>query len=56
MQGGIKAGEIAAALAAVTGGKGGGRPHFASFGVGDPAKLGAVRAQARTIVEGLLRR
>src|SRR5437867_568860 len=34
---GLKAGEIAGAIAAVSGGKGGGRPHFASAGGGDPA-------------------
>ena len=56
VQSGIKAGEIAAALAAVSGGKGGGRPHFASFGVGDPAKLGEVRTQAPAIVRRLLAR
>ncbi len=56
VQGGIKAGEIAAALAAVSGGKGGGRPHFASFGVGDPTKLGDVRTQAPAIVRRLLAR
>ncbi|HZI22027.1 MAG TPA: alanine--tRNA ligase [Gemmatimonadales bacterium] len=56
VQSGIKAGEIAAALAAVSGGKGGGRPHFASFGVGDPAKLGDVRTQAPAIVRRLLAR
>jgi alanyl-tRNA synthetase len=53
---GLKAGDIAAALAAVSGGKGGGRPHFASAGVGDVAKLGAARAQAGAIVQRLLAR
>jgi len=56
VQQGVKAGDIANAIAAVSGGKGGGRPHFASAGAGDPAKLGLARAQARAIVEGLLRR
>jgi len=56
VQQGVKAGEIANAIAAVSGGKGGGRPHFASAGAGDAAKLGLARAQARAIVEGLLRR
>ena len=56
VQQGIKAGDIANAIAAVSGGKGGGRPHFASAGAGDVAKLGLARAQARAIVEGLLRR
>jgi len=56
VQQGVKAGEIANAIAAVSGGKGGGRQHFASAGAGDAAKLGLARAQARAIVEGLLRR
>ena len=53
---GLKAGDIAAALAAVSGGKGGGRPHFASAGGGDAAKLGDARAQAAAIVKRLLAR
>jgi alanyl-tRNA synthetase len=53
---GVKAGDIAAAIAAVSGGKGGGRPHFASAGVGDPAKLPLARAQATAIVRKLLGR
>ncbi len=56
VQQGVKAGEIANAIAAVSGGKGGGRPHFASAGAGDVAKIGLARAQARDIVERLLRR
>src|SRR5207249_1076436 len=56
VQQGVKAAEIANAIAAVSGGKGGGRPHFASAGAGDAAKLGAARAQARPIVERLLAR
>jgi len=56
VQQGVKAGDIANAIVAVSGGKGGGRPHFASAGAGDPAKLGLARAQARAIVQGLLRR
>jgi len=53
---GVKAGEIASAIAAVGGGKGGGRPHFASAGAGDPAKLSEARAQAPAIVRGMLTR
>jgi alanyl-tRNA synthetase len=56
VQQGVKAGEIASAIAAVSGGKGGGRPHFASAGLGDAAKLGEARAQARSIVAGVLGR
>src|SRR5438445_220543 len=53
---GVKAGEIANAIAAVSGGKGGGRPHFASAGAGDAAKLGETRAQTAAIVKRLLAR
>jgi len=56
VQQGVKAGEIASAIAALSGGKGGGRPHFASAGLGDAAKVGEARAQARTIVAGVLGR
>ena len=54
MQQGVRAGEIASAIAAVSGGKGGGRPHFASAGAGDPAKLAEARAQVPAIVTRLL--
>jgi len=53
---GVKAGEIAGAIAAVSGGKGGGRPHFASAGAGDPAKLSLARSEAPAIVRRLLGR
>ncbi len=52
---GIKAGDIANAIAKATGGKGGGRPHFASAGVGDPAKLGEARARTPEIVRDFAR-
>jgi alanyl-tRNA synthetase len=51
---GIKAGEIANAIAKVSGGKGGGRPHFASAGAGDASKLPLARAQAAAIVRDIL--
>jgi alanyl-tRNA synthetase len=51
---GIKAGDVATRIAAVTGGKGGGRPHFASAGVGDPAKLRDARRETSGIVSALL--
>ena len=41
---GRKAGDLVNRIAALSGGKGGGRPHFASAGAGDPAKLPAARA------------
>jgi alanyl-tRNA synthetase len=53
---GVKAGDIANAIAATTGGKGGGRPHFASAGVGDPRKMGEARAQTPRIVREFLER
>jgi hypothetical protein len=40
----------------VTGGKGGGRPHFASAGAGAAAPLSAAREQAPRIVRELLAR
>ena len=52
---GVKAGEIVNELAASTGGKGGGRPHFASAGVGDATLLGATRAQTPAIVRRFLK-
>ncbi|HEY6807535.1 MAG TPA: alanine--tRNA ligase, partial [Gemmatimonadales bacterium] len=51
---GVQAGKIAGAIAAVSGGKGGGRPHFASAGAGDPAKLALARTRAPEIIRGLL--
>jgi alanyl-tRNA synthetase len=50
---GVKAGDIANAIASTTGGKGGGRPHFASAGVGDATKLGEARARTPEIVREL---
>jgi len=52
---GVKAGDIANAIASTTGGKGGGRPHFASAGVGDLAKLGEARARTLEIVRDFAR-
>src|SRR6266850_5899514 len=53
---GVKAGAIAHAIASTTGGKGGGRPHLASAGVGDTAKLRDAREQTPRIVRELLKR
>ena len=52
---GVKAGEIVNELAASTGGKGGGRSHFASAGVGDATLLSATRAQTPAIVRRFLK-
>ncbi len=51
---GVKAGDLVARIAAVSGGKGGGRPHFASGGLGDPAKLGETRTKTPEIVRAAL--
>ncbi len=51
---GVKAGDLVARIAALSGGKGGGRPHFASGGLGDPAKLGETRAKTPDIVRAAL--
>jgi alanyl-tRNA synthetase len=51
---GLKAGDVANAIAAVSGGKGGGRPHFASAGAGDPTKLALARERVPGIVKELL--
>jgi alanyl-tRNA synthetase len=53
---GLKAGDIVNAIAATVGGKGGGRPHFASAGVGDAAQLGATQAQTPSIVQRFIKR
>jgi len=53
---GLQAGEIANALAILTGGKGGGKPHFASAGVGDPERLSLAKEQTGAIVRRLLER
>jgi alanyl-tRNA synthetase len=52
---GRKAGDLVNRLAAVSGGKGGGRPGFASAGAGDPSRLGAAREAAPAIIETWLR-
>ncbi|MEE8193086.1 MAG: alanine--tRNA ligase [Gemmatimonadales bacterium] len=51
---GVKAGDLVNRIAAVSGGRGGGRPHFASAGAGDPGKLGAAREQTPAIVAELV--
>ena len=54
VQAGRKAGDLVNRLAAVSGGKGGGRPGFATAGAGDPEKLGAVRAATVSLVDAWL--
>jgi alanyl-tRNA synthetase len=52
---GRKAGDLAGRIAAVSGGKGGGRPQFASAGAGDIARLPQARAEAPAIITAWLR-
>jgi alanyl-tRNA synthetase len=51
---GRKAGDLVNRIAALSGGKGGGRPHFASAGAGDPSKLPAARAATPGLVAAWL--
>jgi alanyl-tRNA synthetase len=51
---GRKAGDLVNQIAALSGGKGGGRPHFASAGAGDPTKLTAARAATPALVSAWL--
>ena len=55
VQAGRKAGDLVNRIAAVSGGKGGGRPAFASAGAGDPALLAAARAATPRILEEWLK-
>lgn len=51
---GILAGKLVAKVAALTGGKGGGRPDSAMAGVGDTAKLDSAMMQVDDIVREFL--
>jgi alanyl-tRNA synthetase len=51
---GRKAGDLVNRIAALSGGKGGGRPHFASAGAGDPGRLPAARAATPQLVASWL--
>jgi alanyl-tRNA synthetase len=51
---GRKAGDLVNQIAALSGGKGGGRPHFASAGAGDPELLPAARAATPDLVSSWL--
>jgi alanyl-tRNA synthetase len=51
---GRRAGDLVNRIAALSGGKGGGRPHFASAGAGDPSKLPAARAATPGLVSAWL--
>ena len=52
---GRKAGDLVNRIAAVSGGRGGGRPHFASAGAGDPGRLPEAREAAPGLVAEWLR-
>jgi alanyl-tRNA synthetase len=47
---GRKAGDLVNRIAALSGGRGGGRPHFASAGAGNPERLSAARAATPELV------
>ncbi|HET6577124.1 MAG TPA: alanine--tRNA ligase [Gemmatimonadales bacterium] len=51
---GRKAGDLVNRIAELSGGRGGGRPHFASAGAGDPSKLPAARAATPGLVAAWL--
>ncbi|MCR5262539.1 MAG: alanine--tRNA ligase [Clostridiales bacterium] len=55
VQAGAHAGNILKAVAAVTGGKGGGRPDSAMGGAGDASKIGEALDAAADIVSGMLK-
>jgi len=54
LTGRVQAGKIVSELAALVGGKGGGRPDLAEAGGNDPGALDAALAKAPSIVESLL--
>jgi alanyl-tRNA synthetase len=54
VQRGLKAGDLVNRIAAVSGGKGGGRPNFASGSAGDAARLPAAREAAAKLIEAWL--
>jgi alanyl-tRNA synthetase len=51
---GVRADQVVRRVAEITGGSGGGRPHMAQGGVGDPAKVAEALARAPDIVLALL--
>ena len=56
VQAGRKAGDLVNRIAAVSGGRGGGRPAFASAGAGDPTLLAEARRAVPAILEAWLTR
>jgi alanyl-tRNA synthetase len=53
---GLKAGDLVNRIAALSGGRGGGRPHFAQAGAGNPERLPASRAATPELVTAWLAR
>ena len=51
---GVRADRVVREVASLTGGSGGGRPHMAQGGVGDPAKVKDALARAPEIVRTLI--
>jgi alanyl-tRNA synthetase len=51
---GLRAGDLVNRIAALSGGKGGGRPHLASAGAGDPSRLPQARAATPELVTAWL--
>jgi len=51
---GVRAGDVVNRIAEVTGGRGGGRPHFASASAGDLSKMQDAKAKTPEIVRELL--
>jgi alanyl-tRNA synthetase len=51
---GVQAGKIVREVAAVTGGSGGGKPHMAQGGVGDPARITDALAHVDSIVRDMM--
>ena len=51
---GLAAGKLVSAVAAITGGKGGGKPDMAMAGVGDVTKIADAITGVKSVVEGML--
>ncbi len=54
VQRGVRADRVIREVAALAGGKGGGRPHMAEAGVGDPARIPDALARVPEIVRPML--
>ncbi|MCI0435680.1 MAG: DHHA1 domain-containing protein, partial [Gemmatimonadetes bacterium] len=52
---GVRADSLIREIASMTGGSGGGRPHMAQGGAGDPAKVSAALARTADLVRSLVR-